>query len=132
MNTSDRFLRFAAECEVMAKFSRTPENRAVWNGLAERWVRCAKLMDRKDSEYYTPLPEAPSKGHLQFGALTKSRHARELLGFTPLAVGFIRQLCDFFQNFQNVCLGRHASLRLSRSGSSLAQRRFSSGSRMPL
>ena len=38
MNTSDRFLRFAAECEVMAKFSRTPENRAVWNGLAERWA----------------------------------------------------------------------------------------------
>jgi hypothetical protein len=87
MNTSDRFLRFAAECEVMAKFSRTSENRAVWNGLAERWVRCAKLMDRKDSEYYTPLPEAPSKGHLQFGALTKSRHARELLGFTPLLSG---------------------------------------------
>jgi hypothetical protein len=24
MNTSDRFLRFAAECEVMAKFSRCP------------------------------------------------------------------------------------------------------------
>ena len=53
MNTSDRFLRFAAECEVMAKFSRTAENRAVWNGLAERWVRCAKLMDHKDSEYYS-------------------------------------------------------------------------------
>ena len=50
MNTSDRFLRFAAECEVMAKFSRTPENRAVWSGLAERWIRCAKLMDHQDSE----------------------------------------------------------------------------------
>ena len=50
MNTSDRFLRFAAECEVMAKFSRTPENRAVWNGLAERWICCAKLMDHQDLE----------------------------------------------------------------------------------
>ena len=49
MNTSDRFLRFAAECEVMAKFSPTPENRAVWSGLAERWIRCAKLMDHQDS-----------------------------------------------------------------------------------
>jgi hypothetical protein len=39
MNTSDRFLRFAAECEVMAKFSRTPENRTVWSGLAQRWTR---------------------------------------------------------------------------------------------
>jgi hypothetical protein len=53
MNTSDRFLRFAAECEVMAKFSRTPGNRAVWSGLAERWIRCAKLMDQQDSESYS-------------------------------------------------------------------------------
>jgi|SRR5580704_15137530 hypothetical protein len=53
MNTSDRFLRFAAECEVMAKFSPTPENRAVWSGLAERWIRCAKLMDHQDSESYS-------------------------------------------------------------------------------
>jgi hypothetical protein len=53
MNTSDRFLRFAAECEVMAKFSRTPENRAVWSGLAKRWIRCAKLMDRQDSESHS-------------------------------------------------------------------------------
>ena len=50
MNTSDRFVRFAGECEVMAKFSRTPENRAVWSGLAERWICCAKLMDHRDSE----------------------------------------------------------------------------------
>jgi hypothetical protein len=53
MNTSDRFLRFAAECEVMAKFSPTPENRAVWSGLAERWIRCAKLMDHQDSESHS-------------------------------------------------------------------------------
>ncbi len=53
MNTSDRFLRFAAECEVMAKLSRTPENRVVWSGLAERWIRCAKLMDQQDSEGYS-------------------------------------------------------------------------------
>jgi hypothetical protein len=50
MITSDRFVRFAAECEAMAKFSRSPENRAVWSGLAERWIRCAKLMDLQDSE----------------------------------------------------------------------------------
>ena len=49
MNTSDRFLRFAAECKVMAKCSRTPENRAVWSGLAQRWVRCAELVDQQDS-----------------------------------------------------------------------------------
>ena len=49
MNILDRFLRFAAECEVMAKFSRSRENRAVWNGLAQRWLRCAELMDHQDS-----------------------------------------------------------------------------------
>jgi hypothetical protein len=27
MNAADRFLRFAAECEVMAKFSRSPQ---IW------------------------------------------------------------------------------------------------------
>ena len=53
MNASDRFLRFAAECEVMAKFSRNPENRVVWSGLAERWIRCAKLMDQQDLEAYS-------------------------------------------------------------------------------
>ena len=50
MNTSDRFLRFAAECQVMAKFSPSSENRAVWRGLAQRWVRCAELIDHQDSE----------------------------------------------------------------------------------
>ena len=30
MNAADRFLRFAAECEVMAKFSRSP--RIGWFG----------------------------------------------------------------------------------------------------
>jgi hypothetical protein len=49
MNTSDRFLRFAAECEVMAKRSRSPENRTVWSGLAQRWQRCAELLERQYS-----------------------------------------------------------------------------------
>ena len=45
MDTADRFLRFAAECEVMAKFTRSQENKAVWTGLAQRWLRCAELID---------------------------------------------------------------------------------------
>jgi len=49
MNTSDRFLRFAAECEVMAKLSPSSENRAVWGTLAQRWIRCAELIDHQDS-----------------------------------------------------------------------------------
>jgi hypothetical protein len=46
MNTSEKFLRFAAECEVMAKFTRSAESRATWNRLAERWIRCAEMVDR--------------------------------------------------------------------------------------
>jgi hypothetical protein len=49
MDTSDRFLRFAAECEVMAKFSPSLENKAVWSSLAQRWIRCAELVDSRDS-----------------------------------------------------------------------------------
>jgi hypothetical protein len=49
MHTTDRFLRFAAECEVMAKFTRNPQNKAVWNGLAQRWLRCAELMDQEQA-----------------------------------------------------------------------------------
>jgi hypothetical protein len=48
MNTSERFLRFAAECELMAKSSPSRESRLTWKSLAERWVRCAELVDRHD------------------------------------------------------------------------------------
>jgi len=47
MDTSEKFQRFAAECELMAKFTRSPENKTVWIRMAERWLRCAKLYDRK-------------------------------------------------------------------------------------
>jgi len=50
MMTSDRFLRFAAECEVMAKFTHSRENKVAWNRIAERWMRCAALMDKHDAQ----------------------------------------------------------------------------------
>jgi hypothetical protein len=56
MHTTDRFLRFAAECEVMAKFTRSPEDKAVWNGLAQRWLRCAELMDHERANTHRPNP----------------------------------------------------------------------------
>lgn len=57
MHATDRFLRFAAECEVMAKFTRSPENKAVWTGLAQRWLRCAELMEQEYSNLH-PTPAA--------------------------------------------------------------------------
>jgi len=49
MNLSERFQRFAAECEVMAKFTPDLENQLVWRRLAERWIRCAELSERQVS-----------------------------------------------------------------------------------
>jgi hypothetical protein len=49
MDPSEKFLRFAAECELMAKFTRSRENKTVWIRMAERWVRCARLYDGRSA-----------------------------------------------------------------------------------
>jgi hypothetical protein len=49
MITSEKFLRFAAECKFMAQLTRDPESKTVWSHMAERWVRCAELFDRQSS-----------------------------------------------------------------------------------
>jgi hypothetical protein len=49
MDPSERFLRFAAECELMAKFTHSRENKVVWIRMAERWVRCARLYEGKNA-----------------------------------------------------------------------------------
>jgi hypothetical protein len=49
MDPSERFLRFAAECELMAKFTHSRENKVVWTRMAERWVRCARLYEGKNA-----------------------------------------------------------------------------------
>ena len=49
MDQAEKFLRFAAECEHMAQFTRTPENKTIWSSMAERWIRCAELIDRQSS-----------------------------------------------------------------------------------
>ena len=48
MNTSERFLKFAAECEVMAKGAPNRGNRAAWRSIAQRWIRCAELIERQE------------------------------------------------------------------------------------
>lgn len=49
MNSSDRFLQFAAECELMARISQDPKNKTVWRNIAERWARCAEFVERQNS-----------------------------------------------------------------------------------
>jgi hypothetical protein len=43
MVPSDEFLRHAAECESMARFSRDSQSKAMWSAMAQRWCRCAEL-----------------------------------------------------------------------------------------
>jgi hypothetical protein len=50
MHAADRFLKFASECRVMAELAPQTENKRVWNRLAERWRRCAKLTEQLDTD----------------------------------------------------------------------------------
>ena len=43
MQTSELFLNRASECELMAKSTRDPGNKAIWMRMAERWHRYAEL-----------------------------------------------------------------------------------------
>jgi hypothetical protein len=45
MYPSEKFRKFAVECQDMAKFARSPESKATWNRLAARWFRCAELAE---------------------------------------------------------------------------------------
>jgi hypothetical protein len=42
MHPPDEFRKHAADCMEMAKFSRDPEDKAMWKRMAERWLRCAE------------------------------------------------------------------------------------------
>ena len=59
MVPAEEFMRHAAECEYMAKFSRDPENRKLWNRMAERWVRCAEMARQQG-----PSPQGSRKRKL--------------------------------------------------------------------
>lgn len=48
--SAERIERFAAECEAMAKGARSSKDKAVWKGLAQRWLRCAELIDQHDAQ----------------------------------------------------------------------------------
>lgn len=43
MDPVEEFRRHAKECRQMAQATRDLESKATWNGLAERWLRCAEL-----------------------------------------------------------------------------------------
>ena len=45
--TSEDYLRHAAECEYMAKFSPASQNKLAWRDMVKRWVRCAELAKKQ-------------------------------------------------------------------------------------
>jgi hypothetical protein len=47
MNTPVEFRKYAAACEIMAKLTKDPQSKAVWKGIAERWLLCAKLEEQE-------------------------------------------------------------------------------------
>ena len=80
MNTSEKFLRFAAECEVMAKFTRSAESRATWSRLAERWIRCAEMVERQGLASHRhriakDIENPPKTGRMSVRSKVRSSHA---------------------------------------------------------
>ncbi len=49
MNVSEKFRRFAAECEAMSKCAKSSESKASWDGMAARWILFAELADDRYS-----------------------------------------------------------------------------------
>jgi len=51
----------------MAQFSRDPESKAVWRGMAERWSRCAELAKKHNA----PPPRRKSNHRVHSEALAQ-------------------------------------------------------------
>ena len=60
MSPPEEFLKHAAECELMAKFSRRREDKETWRRMAERWLRARTCSPSKAWRHATWLP--PSEG----------------------------------------------------------------------
>ena len=53
MKLSEKFVRFAAECEHMAEFTHDLENKTIWMQMAGRWLRCAELHNHETAEAHS-------------------------------------------------------------------------------
>ena len=54
INPSEEFLRHAADCQQMAKFTRDPASKATWSRMAERWLHCAEVFQSQQSAAQLP------------------------------------------------------------------------------
>jgi hypothetical protein len=68
MNPSEELRRHAIECGQMANSLRNKENRAAWNSIAERYLRCAQSYDtRRSLADHLKDARMHKKSHLQPG-----------------------------------------------------------------
>jgi len=58
MHPPEEFLKHAAECELMARFARKPEDKKTWKHMAERWLRCAEVFTNQS---LAPRDNTPAK-----------------------------------------------------------------------
>jgi len=56
MNLSEKFRRFAAECEAMSEGAKSPESKATWHGMAARWILFAEMADARYSSKVSTTP----------------------------------------------------------------------------
>jgi hypothetical protein len=61
MNPPDEFLKHAAQCQQMAKFTRDTESKATWMRMAERWRRCAERFTSQSSAADHDVPRQHRK-----------------------------------------------------------------------
>jgi hypothetical protein len=57
MHPPEEFLRHATDCKLTAKLARDPASKAAWNQMAERWLQCADLAERKSYATGEAIPE---------------------------------------------------------------------------
>jgi hypothetical protein len=62
MNPSEEFLRHAADCQQMAKFTRDPASRATWSRMAERWLQCAENFKSRNEAAQTAKRQRRQSG----------------------------------------------------------------------
>jgi len=63
MDTPAVFRKYASDCETMAKVSKDLETKAVWKGMVDRWLLCAKSAENEDLSLRRQLEERRSKPH---------------------------------------------------------------------
>jgi hypothetical protein len=61
MSASEKFLRFADECEVMASLARDSQSKLMWRTFAARWSGYAKSVESKFAKAHIDRMKRPHR-----------------------------------------------------------------------